>query len=145
MHGGQYNNPMKSKRQKLRMQQKNNNPTAQPLKVNGIMFTSQAAACRHFDTTPWFLNKNYNIEYIDNKNKVSRNIQYKDKFITPAGVFKTKKAIQQSLQIPEWTLNTIYKNLDALPINNGRGSKKIKHLNIDYTKTWRDNGFDIID
>lgn len=137
-------NPMKSKKQKLRMEQKNNSPTVRPLKVNGINFVSQAAACRHFNVTPWFLNKNYKVEYTDNKNKVTRNIQYKDKFITPKGVFKTKKEIQQILQIPEWTLNTIFKNLNALPINNGRGSKKIKHLNIDYTKTWRENGFDII-
>ena len=60
------------------------------------------------------------------------------------GIFTTKKEIQKVLLIPEWTLNIIYKNLDALPINNERRSKKIKHLNIDYTKTWRKNGFDII-
>lgn len=138
------NNPMKSKKQKLRMKQKNNNPAVRSLKVNGIFFVSQAEACRHFNTTPWFLKKYYNIEYTDNKNKISRNLQYKDKFITPNGTFKTKKEIQKVLLIPEWTLNIIYKNLDALPTNNGRRSRKIKHLNIDYTKTWRKNGFDII-
>jgi hypothetical protein len=65
----------------------------------------------------------------------------KDKFITPCGVFKTKKSIQKELMIPEHTLNTIYNNLDGLPTTNGRRSKKIDHLNIDFTKTWKDNGF----
>lgn len=68
----------------------------------------------------------------------------KDKFITPSGIFKTKKEIQKILNIPEWTVNTIYNNLDALPTSNGRGSKKITHLNIDISKTWRDNGFDLL-
>ena len=68
----------------------------------------------------------------------------KDKFVTPAGIFKTKKAIQQELGIPEHTLNTIYANLDALPTSNGRRSKKIEHLNIDPSKTWRDNGFGLV-
>ena len=48
----------------------------------------------------------------------------KDKFITPNGIFKTKKEIQKILGIPEWTLNTIYNNLDAYPVSNGRASKK---------------------
>jgi hypothetical protein len=65
----------------------------------------------------------------------------KDKFITPYGIFKTKKAIQKVVGIPEWTLNTIYNDLDAYPATNGRASKKINHLNINPTKTWRDNGF----
>lgn len=65
----------------------------------------------------------------------------KDKFITPHGVFKTKKSIQENLDIPEHTLNVIYSNLDSLPTNNGRRSKRIDHLNIDFTKSWRDNGF----
>lgn len=65
----------------------------------------------------------------------------KDRFITPGGIFKTKKEIQKVLGIPEWTLNTIYNNLDAYPTNNGRASKKIDHLNINPEKTWRDNGF----
>ena len=65
----------------------------------------------------------------------------KDKFVTPNGIFKTKKEIQKVLKIPEWTLNTIYNNLDAYPISNGRASKKINHLNIDSSKTWRENGF----
>jgi hypothetical protein len=60
------------------------------------------------------------------------------------GIFKTKKEIIKVLGIPEWTLNTIYDNLDSLPVSNGRSSKKISHLNIDHTKTWRENGFDII-
>lgn len=68
----------------------------------------------------------------------------KDKFITPKGVFKTKKEIQKVVVIPEWTLNTIYNNLDAYPVINGRASKKIDHLNIDPTKTWRDNGFGLV-
>ncbi len=138
------NNPMKDKKQKLRMKEKNNNPAVRSLKIDGIEFVSQASACRYFNTTPWYLKKNYNIEYTDNKKIINRNIFYTDKFITPIGIFKTKKEIQNSLQIPEWTLKTIYNNLDALPINNGRKSKKIKHLNIDYNKTWRENGFDII-
>jgi hypothetical protein len=68
----------------------------------------------------------------------------KDKFITPNGIFKTKKEIQKALNIPEWTLNTIYNDLDALPISNGRGSKKITHLNINPSLTWRDNGFGLL-
>ena len=68
----------------------------------------------------------------------------KDKFITPKGIFKTKKEIQKVVGIPEWTLNTIYNDLDAYPITNGRASKKINHLNIDPTKTWRDNGFGLL-
>jgi hypothetical protein len=68
----------------------------------------------------------------------------KDKFITPSGIFKTKKEIQKVLNIPEWTLNTIYNNLDALPTSNGRGSKKITHLNINPNITWRDNGFSLV-
>lgn len=65
----------------------------------------------------------------------------KDKFITPKGIFKTKKEIQKIVGIPEWTLNTIYNDLDAYPVTNGRASKKINHLNIDPNKTWKDNGF----
>ena len=68
----------------------------------------------------------------------------KDKFITPHGIFKTKKEIQKVLNIPEHTLNVIYDNLDNLPTTNGRRSKKIDHLNIDVTKTWRDNGFGLL-
>lgn len=68
----------------------------------------------------------------------------KDKFITPYGIFKTKKEIRKALKIPEWTLNTIYDNLDAFPINNGKSSKKISHLKIDPRKTWRQNGYDLI-
>jgi len=68
----------------------------------------------------------------------------KDKFITPAGIFKTKKEIQKVLNIPEWTLNNIYNNLDSVPIRNGRSSKKISHLNINPTVSWRDNGFDLL-
>ena len=68
----------------------------------------------------------------------------KDKFITPSGIFKTKKEIQKVVGIPEWTLNTIYNDLDAYPVTNGRASKKINHLNIDPTKTWRDNGFGLL-
>jgi len=68
----------------------------------------------------------------------------KDKFITPNGIFKTKKEIQKVLNIPEWTLNTIYNNLDALPISNGRGSKNITHLNIDPAKSWKENGFGLL-
>lgn len=68
----------------------------------------------------------------------------KDKFIAPGGIFKTKKEIQKVLGIPEWTLNTIYNNLDSFPVNNGRASKKIDHLNINPEKTWRDNGFDYL-
>lgn len=68
----------------------------------------------------------------------------KDKFITPYGIFKTKKEIQAVLQIPEWTLNTIFNNLDARPVSNGRASKKINHLDIDSSKTWKENGFDYL-
>jgi hypothetical protein len=69
----------------------------------------------------------------------------KDKFITPVGIFKTKKEIMNKFGVGEWILNTIYDNLDDLPISNGRRSKKIDCFLIDYAKTWRENGFDIID
>ena len=68
----------------------------------------------------------------------------KDKFITPKGIFKTKKEIQKILGIPEYTLNTIYNDLDKLPTSNGRASKKLDHLNLDKSKSWRSNGFDLI-
>jgi len=68
----------------------------------------------------------------------------KNKFITLSGMFKTKKEIRKVLNIPDWTLNTIYNNLDALPTANGRGSKKITHLNINPNITWRDNGFSLV-
>lgn len=68
----------------------------------------------------------------------------KDKFVTPVGIFKTKKEIQTIVGIPEWTLNVIFENLDAYPAINGRASKKIDHLKIDPTKTWRDNGFGLL-
>jgi hypothetical protein len=69
----------------------------------------------------------------------------KDKFITPLGVFKTKKEVQKVLGLGEWITNTIYDNLDNLPVSNGRKSRRIDNLSIDYSKTWRENGFDIID
>ena len=68
----------------------------------------------------------------------------KDKFVTPNGIFKSKKGIQRILGIPEWTVNTIYNNLDSLPVSNGRSSKRISHIAIDNAKTWRENGFDLI-
>ena len=68
----------------------------------------------------------------------------KDKFITPLGIFKTKKEIQKFCKIPEWTVNTIYNNLDAYPVSNGRASKKIDHLRINPSKTWRENGFGLL-
>ncbi len=68
----------------------------------------------------------------------------KDKFITPFGVFKTKRDIIKILHIPEHTVTVIYNNLDATPTSNGRRSKQISHLNLDYTKSWRDNGFSYI-
>lgn len=138
------NNPMKDEKQKERMKIKNNNPNVRSISINGIPFISKAEACRYFKTTLYLLEKNFNIIYIDTRPKFVRNIIYKDKFITPFGIFKTKKQIQKVLGIPEWTLNTIYNNLDTLPISNGRGSKKIAHLNIDTTKTWRENGFGLL-
>jgi hypothetical protein len=69
----------------------------------------------------------------------------KDKFITPLGVFKTKKEVQKVLGLGEWITTTIYDNLDNLPVSNGRRSRKIDNLSIDYSKTWRENGFDVID
>jgi hypothetical protein len=68
----------------------------------------------------------------------------KEFFFHPWISFKTKKEIQKVLNIPEWTLNTIYNDLDAFPTSNGRGSKKIDHLNINPDKTWRDNGFGLV-
>jgi hypothetical protein len=35
-------------------------------------------------------------------------------------------------------------DLNAYPVINGRASKKINHLNIDPTKTWKDNGFVLV-
>lgn len=138
------NNPMKDPKQRNRMQTKNNNPFSRSVTVNGQTFPTLAAAARTYNTTPRILKKNFDVKFEEKDIPQSRNISYKDKFITPFGVFKTKKEIQKILKIPEWTLNTIYNNLDALPTSNGRKSNKIDHLNIDYTKTWRENGFSIL-
>jgi hypothetical protein len=138
------NNPMKDPEQRQRMSLNNNNPNVRSLSINGINFLSEAEACRYFDTTLYLLRKNYSIQYTDNRPKFDRIFNLKDKFITPKGIFKTKKEIQKIVGIPEWTLNTIYDNLDAYPIINGRASKKIDHLKIDSTKTWRDNGFGLV-
>lgn len=137
-------NPMKLDSQRKRMQVKNNNPNVRSLSINGISFLSEAEACRHFNTTLYLLRKNYNIQYTDTRPKSARVFNLNDKFITPKGIFKTKKEIQKVVGIPEWTLNTIYNNLDAYPVTNGRASKKINHLNIDPTKTWRENGFGLV-
>lgn len=69
----------------------------------------------------------------------------RDKFVTPMGVFKTKKEIMKILGLGEWITNTIYNNLDSLPVSNGRKSRKLNCFSIDYSKTWRENGFNIID
>lgn len=138
------NNPMKDQKQRERMKLNNNCPFSRSVTINGQTFPTLIAAARHFDTTPHLLKKSFNIQYEDKTVPDCKNVTYKDKFITPAGVFKTKKDIIKMLRIPEWTLNTIYKNLDCLPISNGRSSKKISSLSIDYSKTWRENGFDII-
>jgi hypothetical protein len=138
------NNPMKALEQRQRMSQNNNNPNVRSLSVDGVSFLSEAEACRYFDTTQYLLRKNYNIQYTDKRPKIARIFNLNDKFITPQGIFKTKKEIQKVVGIPEWTLNTIYNDLDAYPVTNGRASKKINHLNIDPTKTWRDNGFGLL-
>ena len=138
------NNPMKSDSQRKRMRVKNNNPNVRSLSTNGISFLSEAEACRYFNTTLYLLRKNHSIQYTDKRPKSARIFNLKDKFITPNGIFKTKKEIQKVVGIPEWTLNTIYNNLDAYPIINGRASKKIDHLNIYPDKTWRDNGFGLV-
>jgi len=136
------NNPMKCVKNRERM--KENNPNRRSISIGGICFLSEAEACRYFNTTSYLLRKNHNIQYIDARPKSVRNFNLRDKFITPNGIFKTKKEIQKVVGIPEWTLSTIYNNLDAYPITNGRASKKIDHLNIDPDKTWRENGFDLI-
>ena len=138
------NNPMKSPEQRHRMSLNNNNPNVRSLSVDGVSFLSEAEACRYFDTTLYLLRKNYNIQYTDKRPKIARIFNLDDKFITPQGIFKTKKEIQKVVGIPEWTLNTIYNDLDAYPVTNGRASKKIDHLNIDPNKTWRDNGFGLV-
>lgn len=138
------NNPMKSSDQRQRMSLNNNNPNVRSLSVNGVSFLSEAKACRYFNTTLYLLRKNYNIQYTDKRPKMTRICNLDDKFITPQGIFKTKKEIQKVIGIPEWTLNTIYNDLNAYPVTNGRASKKISHLNIDPTKTWRDNGFELV-
>jgi len=138
------NNPMKAPEQRQRMSLNNNNPNVRSMSINGIDFLSEADACRYFNTTLYLLRRNYTIQYTDKRPKSARVFTLKDKFITPTGIFKTKKQIQKIVGIPEWTLNTIYNNLDAYPVINGRASKKINHLNIDPTKTWRDNGFGLV-
>jgi hypothetical protein len=139
------NNPMKDKKQRDRMKLKNNNPFSRSVKIEGQLFPTLFAAACHFNTTPYLLKKNFNLQFEDKSIPTSRHVKYKDRYITPFGMFKTKKEMIRSLGIPEWTLNTIYDNLDSLPVSNGRASKKISHLLIDYTKTWRENGFDLID
>lgn len=138
------NNPMCCPAQKLRMRLANSNPYVRTVTVDGKLFTTLAEACRYFDVSLFILRKNFIIHYTENKNINPRNIAFCDKFITPYGTFKTKKEIQKILKIPEWTLNTIYNNLDARPVINGRASKKIDHLNINPNITWRDNGFSLV-
>ena len=137
-------NPMKGVKQRNRIKLNNNNPYVRSLVINGITFPTEASACRHFNTSAYLLRKKFNIQYVDDKNTQPRKILFQDKFVTPQGIFKTKKEIQKIVGIPEWTLNTIYNDLDAYPVTNGRASKKINHLNIDPTKTWRNNGFDLL-
>jgi hypothetical protein len=137
-------NPMKCAKQRKRMRQTNNNPNVRSLSINNINFLTEAEACRYFNTNSHRLRKNYVIQYTDNRPKSARVFNLKDKFITPNGIFKTKKEIQKTVGIPEWTLNTIYRNLDACPTTNGRASKKIDHLNINPDKTWKENGFGLL-
>lgn len=139
------NNPMKTNEQRNRMKASNNNPLTRQCMIDGISFPSEADASRYFKTSLYLLRKNYNVTYTSTKTEVrTRNIIYKDTYITPMGVFKTKKEIQRIAKIPEWTLNTIYKNLNAYPIINGRSSKNMQHLKIDPLKTWKQNGFDLL-
>lgn len=69
---------------------------------------------------------------------------WKDKYITPIGTFKHKKQMIREGILPEWTCDTIFENLDSLPQQNNRLSKKLDKFFIDRNKTWRENGFDII-
>ena len=57
-------------------------------------------------------------------------IVFKNKYVTPKGLFKSKKDIREAMEIPEWTLETIYKNLDSLPIGGKMGSKKLIIRNL---------------
>lgn len=109
--------------EQVRIRMTTNNPMSNPEIKAKVMKTRQEKKLAGITRTPRVL---------------------KDKFITPLGIFKSKKDIQKFCQIPEWTLNTIYNNLDGYPLANNRASKKISHLNISPSLTWRDNGFSII-
>lgn len=137
-------NPMKRSEQRDRMAQNNNNPYVRKIKVNDQVFPTLASAANHFCMSVFLLKKTYQIVYLTQRSSEPRQINYPDKYVTPWGIFKTKKDIQRELSIPEWTLNTIFNNLDAYPITNGRASKKMSHISIDSSKTWRQNGFDLL-
>lgn len=137
-------NPMKRTEQRERMAENNNNPYVRQIKVNDQIFPTLEAAARSLNTTVFLLKKNFEVTYLTQGSNAPKVINYPDRYVTPYGVFKTKKDIQRILKIPEWTLNTIFNNLDAHPIINGRASKKMSHIHIDATKTWRQNGFDLL-
>lgn len=139
------NNPMKCDLQKHRMKINNNNPYSVPIMVERTVFPSLIDACRYYNMSAYILKKTHRWNYIIEPKKEPKQLNFKDKYVTPYGVFKTKKAIQDQLKIPEWTLNTIYNNLDAYPTSNGRASKKMDHIIIDPSKTWRENGFSLLD
>ena len=138
------NNPMKNPAQRERMRTNNSNPNTRAMLIDGVHFVSIAEACRHLNKTWWMIKKEHAVEIADSRPKTAVIFKYEDKFVTPVGTFKTKKEITQKAGIPEWTVNTIFNNLDSLPVLNGRSSKKIKYLNIDPSKTWRENGFSLL-
>ena len=126
------------------MRLNNSNPNSRKIKTPEGIFPTQKSVL-----------KKYSLNYTEFKQKIKENIfcyldehlykrKLKLKYKTPFGSFSTKKEIIKIVKIPEWTVATIFDNLDSLPISNRRGSKRITHLNLDYSKSWRENGFSLI-
>lgn len=137
-------NPMHDEAQKERMRNVNSNPHCNAVVVKNQTFPSIAAAARAFNTTPHLFKRDHNYTREINLNAIINRV-YPDKFGTPFGTFKTKRAMQKALTMPEYILNVIYNNLDQYPTCNGRRSKIIGVLDIDHSKTWRENGFYLVD
>ena len=58
------NNPMRLPEQRERMMLKNSNPYVRLVEVEGVVFPSLNAAARYYNTTPYFLKKNFSCRFL---------------------------------------------------------------------------------
>jgi len=70
---------------------------------------------------------------------------YESEFLVNPGLVGTYLGAKSCCSLMLSVNSSIYDNLDNLPVSNGRRSRKIDCFSIDYSKTWRQNGFNIID